>query len=91
MAKRRKLGGAGQEQPCSAPPPGDPGVVQSIDAALASIADLAIDQLRLQWRNHLGGIASTHLPRWLLMRIMAYRIQAAALGDLDKGTLRIMR
>ena len=32
-----------------------------------------------------------HLPRWLLRRILAYRIQAAALGGLDNETLRILR
>ena len=39
---------------------------------------LNLDQLRLQWRNHLGGIAPAHLPGWLLMRVLAYRIQATA-------------
>ena len=46
------------------------------------------DQLRLQWRNHLGGVAPAHLPRWLLLRVLAYRIQAAAFGDLDRAILR---
>ena len=68
-----------------------PDNTDSIDGVVASFADLGIDQLRLQWRNHLGGIAPAHLPRWLLGRILAYRIQAAALGELDKGTLRIIR
>ena len=31
------------------------------------------------------------LPRWLLMRIIGYRIQAAALGGLNNETLRILR
>jgi len=48
-------------------------------------------QLRLQWRNHLGGAAPPHLPRWLLLRLLAYRLQVAALGDLDKATLRTLR
>jgi len=39
----------------------------------------------------LGGAAPTHLPRWLLQRVLAYRRQAAALGDLDKASLRIIR
>jgi hypothetical protein len=64
---------------------------ESIDGVVASLADLAIDRLRLQWRNHLGGVAPAHLPRWLLVRVLAYRIQAVALGDLDKGTLKIIR
>jgi Protein of unknown function (DUF2924) len=39
----------------------------------------------------LGGAAPTHLPRWLLLRVLAYRLQAAALGDLDKASLRVIR
>jgi Protein of unknown function (DUF2924) len=50
-----------------------------------------LDQLRLQWRNHLGGTPPAHLPRWLLARVLAQRIQVASLGDLDKATLRIIR
>jgi hypothetical protein len=48
-------------------------------------------QLRLQWRNQMGGTAPAHLPRWLLLRVLAYRLQAAALGDLDKATVRSIR
>jgi hypothetical protein len=53
--------------------------------------DLDADQLRLQWRNHLGGTAPAHLPRWLLLRVLAYRIQAGELGDLDKASVRSIR
>ena len=66
----------------------------SVDAPAAIIAglgDCAAGQLRLQWRNHLGGAAPAHLPRWLLLRLLAYRLQAAAFGDLDKATLRLLR
>jgi Protein of unknown function (DUF2924) len=63
----------------------------SFDALIAGLPDLDADQLRLQWRNHLGGIPPAHLPRWLLAKVLAYRIQALALGDLDKATLRIIR
>ena len=31
------------------------------------------------------------MPRWLLLRVLAYRLQAAALGDLDKATARSIR
>ena len=63
----------------------------SLDAAVAALGDLDAEQLRLQWRNHQGGIAPAHLPRWLLMRVLAHRMQVAALGDLDKATLRLLR
>ena len=52
---------------------------------------LSADQLRLQWRNHLGGIAPAHIAGWLLMRVLAYRIQATAFGDLDRAILRRLR
>jgi Protein of unknown function (DUF2924) len=64
---------------------------EALDAIVAGLADLDADQLRLQWRNHLGGTAPAHLPRWLLLRVLAYRLQAAALGDLDKATARSVR
>ena len=55
------------------------------------LADLDPGQLSLQWRNHLGGSPPAHLPRWLLARVLAQRLQIAALGDLDKATLRMLR
>jgi hypothetical protein len=64
---------------------------RSLEDIIAGLADLDADPLRLQWRNNLGGTAPAHLPRWLLLRILAYRMQAAALGDLDKAALRIIR
>jgi hypothetical protein len=70
------------------PPQGGAG---TLDVAISSLGDRDADQLRLQWRNHLGGAAPAHLPRWLLVRLLAYRLQVAALGDLDKATLRTLR
>jgi Protein of unknown function (DUF2924) len=67
------------------------GKTETLDAIVAGLADLDAVQLRLQWRNHLGGTAPAHLPRWLLLRVLAYRLQAAALGDLDKATMRSIR
>jgi hypothetical protein len=64
---------------------------ERLEAAVASLSGLNADQLRLQWRNHLGGIPPAHLPGWLLARVLAYRIQAAAFGDLDRATLRRLR
>ena len=55
---------------------------------VASLPGLDRSGLLLQWRNHLGGTPPAHLPAWLLMRVLAYRLQAEALGDLDPATLR---
>jgi hypothetical protein len=64
---------------------------ERLEAAVASLSGLNADQLRLQWRNHLGGIPPAQLPGWLLARVLAYRIQAAAFGDLDRAILRRLR
>ena len=58
------------------------------------VADLegrGLDGLRRQWRAHLGGEAPAHLPRWLFMRVLAYRLQSDAFGDLDKTIRRNFR
>jgi hypothetical protein len=88
MAKRRHSGDVakGCVVPMSAP-----SVAETLDAAIERLRDLDADQLRLQWRNQLGGVPPAHLPRWLLLRLLAFRTQAAALGDLDKATLRLLR
>src|SRR5271156_5665791 len=88
MSLRRHSGDVGESLSLSA---SSPSKVETLDATIAGLADLDADQLRLQWRNHLGGTVPAHLPRWLLLRVLAYRLQAAALGDLDKATLRIFR
>ena len=47
-----------------------------IDAELAALEGLGVEELRLQWRNRWGRLAPAHLSRTLLFRLMAYRIQA---------------
>ena len=88
MTKRRKANGAGEASSSPAPAPSERG---ALDALVASLSHLNLDQLELQWRNHLGGSPPAHLPGWLLMRVLAYRIQAAAFGDLDRAILRRLR
>jgi hypothetical protein len=39
----------------------------------------------------LGGTPPAHLPRWLLARVLAQRMQVATLGDLDRALLRMIR
>lgn len=58
---------------------------------VGDLQDLDRAQLCLRWRNHLGGAVPAHLPRWLLARVLAYRLQTAAHGDLDRATLRRLR
>jgi hypothetical protein len=72
-----------------------PGASLPLDASLLSIVanleGLDLDGLRRQWRAHLGGEALAHLSRWLLVKVLAYRLQSDAFGDLDKSIRRILR
>jgi Protein of unknown function (DUF2924) len=67
----------------------------SLDASVSTmVADLEgqdLAGLHRQWRNRLGGQAPAHLPRWLLLRLLAYRLQTLAFGDLDKSVRRVLR
>jgi hypothetical protein len=88
MAKRQKARGAGE---ATVPPARSSSERERLETAVASLSGLNADQLRLQWRNHLGGIPPAHLPGWLMARLLAYRIQAAEFGDLDRAILRRLR
>jgi len=58
---------------------------------IVSLPDLDKPQLLLRWRNHLGGTAPAHLPGWLLARVLAFRLQAQAFGDVSPAALRKVR
>src|SRR5208283_5428801 len=79
MARQRSSRGAG-EGPSS--PALRPIEEEALREAVASLAALDLAGLRLQWRNVFGGSAPVHLPKPLLARILAYRLQADAFGDL---------
>jgi len=61
-----------------------------IDVEIAHLRDLDVKDLRAAWEGTLGKKAPAHLPRHLLFRILAYRVQAAQLGDLDPESRRIL-
>jgi len=63
----------------------------SVPSIVADLEGRDLDGLRRQWRAYLGGEAPAHLPRWLLMRVLAYRLQSDAFGDLDKSIRRNLR
>ena len=50
--------------------------------AIARLDELRLEELCLHWRNQLGGTPPRHLPRWLMARLLAYRLQAQVHGDL---------
>jgi hypothetical protein len=63
---------------------------QSLEAEIAQLRGLDLDGLRARWHSATGRHAPAHLPRHLLLRILAYRLQAAVLGDLDRATIRLL-
>jgi hypothetical protein len=72
-----------------------PGASLPLDASVLSIVanleDLDLNGLRRQWRAHSSGEPPAHRPRWLLMKVLAYRLQSDAFGDFDKSIRRILR
>jgi hypothetical protein len=90
MSAKRQRSGLGKH-----PAAASPGALLSADASLAAVLagleGLELEGLRRQWRNHLGGEAPAHLPRWLLVKVLGHRLQVAAFGDLDKSVRRQLR
>jgi hypothetical protein len=63
---------------------------EQIDAEIARLRDLGAGDLRSRWHAVFGKPAPLHLPRHLLFRIVAYRLQADHLGDLDNESKRLL-
>jgi hypothetical protein len=64
----------------------------SVLSIVANLDGLDHNGLRRQWRANLGGgEPPAHLPRWLLIRVLACRLQSDAFGDFDKSIQRILR
>jgi hypothetical protein len=62
----------------------------SIEEEIAQLRDLDLSGLRLRWKNVFGKSAPALLNRYLLFRIIAYRLQAERSGDLDHETLKVL-
>ncbi len=62
----------------------------SLDNEIARLRGLDVGQLRARWHTAFRRRAPPHLPRHLLFRILAYRLQADRLDDLDAGTRRLL-
>jgi hypothetical protein len=63
----------------------------SLEGEIAHLRGLDLNGLRALWRSITGRKAPPHLSRQLLFAIIAYRIQAEALSDLDAETVRLLK
>ena len=64
--------------------------VSELEDEIAHLRDLDLRGLRARWHSVFRRKAPDHLPRHLLYRMIAYRLQAERLGDLDRDTQRFL-
>jgi hypothetical protein len=64
--------------------------VSELEDEIAHLRDLDLRGLRARWHSVFRRKAPDHLPRHLLYRMIAYRLQAERLGDLDRDTQRLL-
>lgn len=70
--------------------PLDPKRAAAAEVEIAQLRDLDLAALRARWHSLRGRPAPRHLPKHLLLRLLAYQLQAAVQGDLDPATRRYL-
>jgi Protein of unknown function (DUF2924) len=63
---------------------------KTLDVEVARLRDLDVGELRARWHTVFGRQPPPHLPRHLLFRVLAYRLQTDRLGDLDGESRRLL-
>jgi hypothetical protein len=63
----------------------------SLEEEIAHLRGLELKGLRSRRQSVTGREAAAHLPRHLLVAMIAYRIQADVMGDLDVETVRHLK
>jgi hypothetical protein len=57
---------------------------------IKTVSNLAAVELELIWRTQLGGTMPRHLPKFVLARFLAYRLQAQQGDGLSKSAKRFL-
>ena len=63
---------------------------KALDTEIARLRGLDVEKLRARWHTAFRRRAPPHLPHHLLFRILAYRLQADRLGELDADGRRLL-
>src|SRR5262249_45062858 len=61
-----------------------------LDNEIARLRGPGLEELQARWHTAFRRRAPPHLPRHLLFRILAYRLQADRLGELDADSRRLL-
>jgi len=61
-----------------------------LDTEITRLRDLGIAELRARWQSAWGQKPPPHLPKHLLLRMLAYRLQSDHFGDLDRESQRLL-
>jgi Protein of unknown function (DUF2924) len=64
--------------------------MSQLEEEIAHVRDLDLSGLRARWHSVFRRKAPNHLPRHLLYRMIAYRLQAERLGELDRDIQRFL-
>ena len=90
VARMRANSGLATKQLAKTAPQASPPLDASVFSIVAGLQGHDLNGLRRHWRAHLGGEPPAHLERWLLMRVLAYRLQTDAFSGLDKSIQRML-
>lgn len=65
--------------------------VKGLPVDLARLPGMTAAELETVWRSHLGASPSMRLPKSLVARLFAYRLQVQRSGDLSKQALGFLQ
>lgn len=63
---------------------------KEVQVDLSALGGKSAAELEGVWRRHLGGASPGGLPKTLLARMLAYRLQVRRFGDLPKAAMKLL-